>query len=86
MPKNIYPQICEITRMRCCRRGAATADKTRKCRRRSEYGAETYRRREVNAPGLQENQQMDDDDRADPGGNREHEREKTENQCFIVYP
>jgi hypothetical protein len=54
--------------------------------RRSEYGAETYRRREVNAPGLQENQQMDDDDRADPGGNREHEREKTENQGFIVYP
>jgi hypothetical protein len=28
---------------------------------------------------------MDDDDQADAGGNREHEREQSENQCFIAY-
>jgi hypothetical protein len=29
---------------------------------------------------------MDDDDRADAGGNRKHERDQSENQRFIVYP
>src|SRR5262245_64273285 len=53
--------------------------------RRSEYGAEAYRRREVDASRLQENQQMNDDDRADAGGNREHQRKETENQGFIIY-
>ena len=50
---------------------------------RTEQCAEGHREREVGAPRLQEDHEVDDDARADAGRNRQHQREQHEDQALM---
>ena len=50
---------------------------------RAEQGAEPHRRSVVDAPRLQEDQQVDDHDRADAGGQRQHQGHQHEDQALM---